>query len=75
MNKEEFERQYLGVYVPDRRSAELEDRLKKYYQETEHCSNSRAMEKWRQFRQWAEMEGYTREEINEAKKSERVNEL
>jgi hypothetical protein len=55
------------TFKPDKRIIELEDRLLQYYDETKDCDNKYAMKRWKAFSNWAI--GYTRDEINSAKKN------
>lgn len=52
------------------RDSRLQDRLQQYYDETpDSMSNKDAMVKWREFKEWCRIEGYTPEEINKAKQA------
>ena len=62
-------KELLGEFKPDERAIELHDRLQQYYNETpDSMSNKGASPKWQAFLMWCDMRGYTREEINNAKR-------
>jgi hypothetical protein len=68
MTQEEFRKQILGEFIPDSRFQELCERLQQYYTETpDELSNKEALIKWKEFREWCKIMGYTTKEINEAK--------
>ena len=61
-----------GEFTPDPRLVALRDRLSQYYKDTpDSVSNQAAMGYWREFKQWCNDHGYTRDEINRAKRSGR----
>lgn len=70
MSTEEFKRMMLGEFKCDSRKHTLEERLQKYYTDTpSSMSNRYAMVKWKEFKNWCEINGYTKGEINKAKKA------
>lgn len=68
-NDSSFRQQYLGEWKVDERGDILHKRLSEYYKNTEHMDNRDAAKKWREFRNWCDNSGYSREEINKAKQS------
>jgi hypothetical protein len=58
---------YLCDSKIDARSAEIYSEIAKYYRATDACDNATAARPWKQFKEWCENGGYTREEINRAK--------
>lgn len=65
---EEYRKQMLGEWLPDKRLEALYQRLEKYYKDTpDSMSNRNAMPYWLEFRKWCDRNGYTQEEINRAK--------
>lgn len=69
MSKEELLIHLNGEYKPDERINALLDRLSLYYTDTpDSMDNREAMRHWKAFLQWADRRGYTRKEINQAKK-------
>jgi hypothetical protein len=68
MTQEYFKQQFLCEFTPDSRFQELCERLQQYYIETpDELSNKEALVKWKEFREWCRIMGYTIKEINEAK--------
>jgi uncharacterized protein YueI len=73
LNPDEFKRTFLGEWKVSERDIALVDRLKKYYEDTpDEMSNREAKKYWDSFLDWASKRGYTRKEINSAKKSIRI---
>lgn len=63
-----------GEFLPDKRFIALCERLKMYYIQTPvEMDNKKAMFYWKEFNKWCADHGYTREEINEAKKHVRID--
>lgn len=60
-----FTKMYLGEFKVDESQLALDERLLQYYKETESCDNKYAMQRWKEFKQWAI--GYSAKEINQAK--------
>jgi len=59
-----------GVYIPDLRVIDLEERLAMYYTQTpKEVSNKDAQAHYKQFISWCTDNGYTQEEINQAKRN------
>lgn len=58
----------LGEFKIDKRINDLTEKLGEYYKQTENINGKLAHKKHREFMSWAENSGYTREEINAAKK-------
>lgn len=57
-----------GRFEPDERYISLVNRLQQYYDDTPDSMNNRdAAPFWKNFIQWCDTHGYTREEINKAK--------
>jgi len=69
MNEKEFKRKILGEFIPDNREKALHERLRDYYRTTEKMDNHYASNHWSLFKRWCDDRGYTREEINRAKRS------
>lgn len=66
---EDYRALLLGNFVPDEREIALHERLVKYYKDTpDSMSNRDALPHWKLFTEWCFNNGYTREEINNAKK-------
>lgn len=70
MSKEEFERQFMGVFTPDKRLAALDERLYQYYKDAPHSMpNREALPYWIEFKRWCLVMGYSQREINIAKRN------
>jgi hypothetical protein len=70
MNSDKFEELYFGRWYVDEREIKLIERLQKYYDDTpDEMSNIEARKHWVLFKKWADNNGYSKEEINAAKKS------
>lgn len=70
MTNIDLDRMMLGEFKCNSRKYELEERLQKYYTDTpSSMSNRDAMVKWKEFKLWCNINGYTPSEINEAKKA------
>lgn len=67
MNKAEFERLYLGVYECDPREKVLLDRVKAYFVATDDVSMKASHEYARKLKEWAEINGYSKGDLNRAK--------
>lgn len=61
---------YMGQWNPNSRNLAIQDRLQKYYDDTPDCmSNNDAKVHWKSFIGWCKENGYSREDINNAKKA------
>ena len=69
ISDDEFKRLHMCEFKPDVRINALNDRLTKYYRDTEHLDNKAAMTHWKEFKSWATRYGYTQDEINIAKRN------
>ncbi len=72
MNEQEFRQQMIGDFTPDERETSLHEKLADYYRITENMNNHYARNHWDLFNRWCSDRGYTREEINRAKRNVRV---
>jgi hypothetical protein len=67
MNKQEFDRLYLGVYECDPREKELLDRVKAYFVATDDVGMSEAYKQAQALKQWCGNMGYSKGDLNRAK--------
>lgn len=68
MDKSKFKQMYECSYEPDARLAELDKRLRQYYNDTpDSMSNRSAKSIWKEFITWCKLSGYTSDEVNRAK--------
>lgn len=66
--RSEFNVLLYGEFKPDYRYEELCKHLAEYYKDTpDNIDNKTAMKRWRLFKAWCSVNGYTQREINKAK--------
>jgi hypothetical protein len=69
LDKSELSALLYGDFTPDEREIALHERLVKYYKDTpDSMSNRDALPYWKAFNKWCNGNGYTREEVNNAKR-------
>lgn len=69
-NINQFREMYLCHWTVSSREQLLQERLQQYYLETpDSMSNVNARIKWKEFREWCQVMGYSVEEINKAKRA------
>ncbi len=67
MTQEEIKRMYQGDFKPSIWA--LYERLRQYYKDTPSTMHNRvAYLYWCRFLRWCEVEGFTREDVNKAKR-------
>lgn len=66
LDKTKFEELYYCTFEQDPAIIALEERLLQYYKESKDASTQQAIFLWQEFKDWAI--GYTKEEINSAKR-------
>lgn len=65
---------YFCIWKLDPRDTAIQDRLQQYYDETpDHVCNREAWKRWVEFKRWCAERGYTREDINRAKRAKRYD--
>lgn len=70
ISREDFEKMWLGTFESDPREAALLDRLEQYYADTPSTmGNRQAQVVYLMFLGWCENNGYSRDDINRAKRS------
>jgi len=72
MITETFKNLYQGDFEPDERYIALYNRLSEYYNVTQNMNNIEALIHWKTFLQWANDNGYERNEINRVKRNCRI---
>ena len=67
-NHDDYYKQYLCEWKVDQRTIDLQDTLYKFYNDYEEADNRMYIKAWREFNDKLLKQGYSREEIIEAKK-------
>lgn len=69
-----FKKLYEGEFKLDERFLALRDKLNKYYQQSEDIKLSAGTVNnlYKEFKEWCEINGYTRDEINAAKREAKI---
>jgi len=65
---DKFQELYMCSFQPDPRMTELQNRLHDYYKQSDKLGRKAACGLWLEFKDWALYSGYTRDEINKAKR-------
>ena len=61
---------FNGTFKPDERWQRLYDKFEQYYKDTPDSMNNKdALPFWKKFNEWCNINGYTRDEVNDMKKS------
>lgn len=68
MKEADFAEQFMCNLQPDPRRVELENKLIRYYKESENLDNRAARILWQETRKWARYSGFTNDEFNKVKR-------
>ena len=72
-NADEFKQTHLCEFKPDERFNQICDRLCAYHTAADKADGKSVMGHWRAFQGWCDKNGYGREDISRAKKSQQVH--